>query len=104
VQGHWAIRDESINDSFIRPEADREKLNLGFAIVVPAKKILEVLNQPALIKIREEFAASGGRQSVRLAAALAASISQEPSRDSGNCSTIRPPRASPTCSRYIKKV
>ena len=60
VQGHWAIRDESINDSFIRPEADREKLNLGFAIVVPAKKILEVLNQPALIKIREEFAASGG--------------------------------------------
>jgi len=53
VQGHWPIPLETINDSQIKAVSDRKQINLGFAIVVPARQILEVINQPELVKIRE---------------------------------------------------
>ncbi len=66
VQGHWSIPLETINDVQIKAIADRKQINLGFAIVVPAHRILEVINQPELIKMREEFtkAALGDGKSV----------------------------------------
>jgi hypothetical protein len=54
MHGHWDLpagrkNDFSINDDLLG------KVNMGIAIVVPAKKILEVLNHPELIEMREQF-------------------------------------------------
>ncbi len=35
---------------------EAEAVNMGIAIVVPAKKILEILRSPALIQARDETA------------------------------------------------
>jgi len=50
MRGHWAIRSETINAVF--PIPDDRGVNLGIAVVSPAKKILETLNQPELVKLR----------------------------------------------------
>ena len=54
MHGHWDIPPQARDDDV--PKADEEaqgKVNLGIAIVVPAAKILEVLNQPALVEMRK---------------------------------------------------
>jgi hypothetical protein len=55
IHGHWDIKstaqDEAIVDGTLASEG---KVNMGIAIVVPATKILEVLNQPILTEQREE--------------------------------------------------
>lgn len=48
VHGHWEIPAEQKNDL---ANLEDRLVNMGIAIVVPAKKIMEVLNQP---KLREE--------------------------------------------------
>jgi hypothetical protein len=53
VHGHWVIPSDTINEVQIRPTGERSEANLGLAIVVPAPKIMEVLNHPELIEIRE---------------------------------------------------
>lgn len=53
MHGHWDISPEMKNDSFISNEVFG-KVNMGIAIVVPAKKILEVLNHPILVDCREK--------------------------------------------------
>jgi hypothetical protein len=58
MHGHWEILPEDRNEVEFEPvkRADKpESVNLGIAIVVPAKKILEVLNQPALAALRERM-------------------------------------------------
>jgi hypothetical protein len=54
-QGHWEIPPSGINKIPI-PSAgegeDKTSINLGIAIVVPAQKILEVINHPDLIEQR----------------------------------------------------
>jgi len=52
MHGHWDIPPESRND--IEDVASKEAVNIGIAIVVPAKRILEVLTQPQLIAMRRE--------------------------------------------------
>ena len=52
MHGHWDIPPENKNDF-----ADMDSfgsVNMGIAIVVPAKKILEVLNQPELVELRRK--------------------------------------------------
>lgn len=51
VHGHWDA-DLSKDSGLIAKEI--EKVNKGIAIVVPAKKILEVINQKEFAEIREE--------------------------------------------------
>lgn len=47
MHGHWDIPPQSKN---VRADKDTYgRVNMGIAIVIPAKKILEVLNQPELI-------------------------------------------------------
>lgn len=48
MRGHW---DQKIGVSTIQAEA----VNMGIAIVVPAQKILEVLNHPELVALREKY-------------------------------------------------
>jgi hypothetical protein len=42
--GHWAVPPGST--------IEKEKVNMGISVVVPADKILEVLNQPDLVEMR----------------------------------------------------
>jgi len=54
MHGHWDIPPEARDDDV--PQADEDaqaKVNMGIAVVVPATKILEVLNQPALVEKRK---------------------------------------------------
>ena len=53
MHGHWEISQNKIND--LSMEKDLYKtVNIGIAIVIPAKKILEVLNHPELVEIRRK--------------------------------------------------
>ena len=52
MQGHWDIPPEKKNDFLM--DGEFKSVNMGIAIVVPAKKILEVLNHPELIEIRRK--------------------------------------------------
>jgi hypothetical protein len=52
MHGHWDIRESKMNDPKV--EHDRKHgVNMGIAIVVPAIKILETLNQPGLVELRK---------------------------------------------------
>ena len=53
IRGHWEIPTQRKNDLLMNDDLF-EKVNTGIAIVVPAKKILEVLNHPELVKMREQ--------------------------------------------------
>ena len=54
MHGHWAIKESEINNPKI--VHDRQKgVNMGIAIVVPARKILETINQPGLMQRRSEL-------------------------------------------------
>ena len=53
MHGHWAIKESDINNPKIIH--DRQKgVNMGIAIVVPASKILETINQPGLAELRDQ--------------------------------------------------
>lgn len=51
MHGHWD-RDERADDN-ITEDIDGGKVNMGIAIVVPATKILEIINQPELVERRQ---------------------------------------------------
>ncbi len=53
MHGHWDLSPESLNDEIVDDETGSASVNMGIAIVTPARKILEVLNHPELIKHRE---------------------------------------------------
>jgi hypothetical protein len=53
MHGHWEIPTGRKNDLLMSDDLFG-KVNMGIAIVVPAKKILEVLNSPELAKMREQ--------------------------------------------------
>jgi hypothetical protein len=52
AHGHWDIRESEINKAVFTHNRQRG-VNLGIAVVVPAHKILEVLNHPDLVAIRD---------------------------------------------------
>ena len=51
MQAHWEISSELKNDFKLNKEFNGQ-VNLGIAIVIPAKKILEALNHPYLVDLR----------------------------------------------------
>ena len=56
VNGHWEIDpvDKNAHDLRMIPQQKPEAVNLGIAVVVPAKKILETLYHPELMAQREK--------------------------------------------------
>jgi len=52
MHGHWDIPPQDKNDALRVDEDTYGQVNMGIAIVVPAKKILEVLNQSKLVEMR----------------------------------------------------
>jgi hypothetical protein len=57
VHGHWSIAARQRNEVRIRTvkSTEEDAVNLGIAVVSPAKKILEVLNQPGLVEQRRQI-------------------------------------------------
>jgi hypothetical protein len=55
MHGHWDLAVPDIFPAAPRYEDLKVKVNSGIGIVVPAQKILEVLNQRALLEQRKEF-------------------------------------------------
>ena len=53
VHGHWDINESEINNPNA-PHDPRRGVNLGIAIVVPADKIIEIINRPELKARRAE--------------------------------------------------
>ncbi len=49
MHGHWDIPPQSKKNAVRVDEDTYGRVNMGIAIVIPAKKILEVLNQPQLL-------------------------------------------------------
>ena len=56
AHGHWDTRESDLNKPSFVHDSQRG-VNLGIAVVVPAHKILEIINQPRLIALREMFEA-----------------------------------------------
>lgn len=54
MHGHWDIPPEHKNDEALMDADGNDTVNMGIAIVIPAKKILEVLNHPALLEQRRQ--------------------------------------------------
>lgn len=57
MHGHWNIPAEDINAPRPRPSRKGDT-NLGLAIVIPAQKIVETINQPTLARERKHFVES----------------------------------------------
>ena len=54
MHGHWDIPPEGRDDGVSEDHQEAlGKVNMGIAVVVPAKKILQVLNHPGLVEIRK---------------------------------------------------
>jgi hypothetical protein len=53
MHGHWEIPTQRKNDLLMDDDL-LGKVNMGIAIVVPANKILEILNHPELVRMREQ--------------------------------------------------
>ncbi len=54
MRGHWEL-PSATDDDPILDDTVRKSINAGMAIVVPAQKILEVLNQPKLVTMRKDI-------------------------------------------------
>jgi len=57
MHGHWDIPVDAIDDSATDDQRSEAygRVNMGIAIVIPAKKILDVLNQQGLIDMRRSY-------------------------------------------------
>ena len=53
VHGHWDLPPGNKNDNLVSDSEQSEAVNMGIAIVIPAEKILEVINQPKLAEKRK---------------------------------------------------
>jgi hypothetical protein len=52
MQGHWDIKESEMNKALVQHDRTHG-VNMGIAIVTPAVKIWDILNQPGMVKIRE---------------------------------------------------
>jgi hypothetical protein len=55
AHGHYEIDERDINAPAVRPAGDERRVNLGIAIVVPAGKVMDVINSAPFVKGREEL-------------------------------------------------
>jgi len=53
MHGHWDM-EVSEDDTMVEDSFTKDRVNMGIAIVIPVAKILELINQEAFVKSREE--------------------------------------------------
>ena len=53
MQGHWEIKESEINRYDWSHDVKRG-VNIGIGVVIPAQRILDLLNDPDLVELREE--------------------------------------------------
>jgi len=63
MHGHWDIKESEMNKAYFGHDR-KHGVNLGIGIVVPAQKILETINQPKLIEMREKQLAATKQKNV----------------------------------------
>jgi hypothetical protein len=63
IRGHWNWTEEDY-DSVPDVEMNSEAVNIGIAIVTPASKILEVIDQPKLLEIKRQDMAAMKKQNL----------------------------------------
>jgi len=61
VQGHWDIKESEMNKALIQHDK-KHGVNLGIAIITPAIKIADIINQPGMVKLRQEADEDLGRK------------------------------------------
>lgn len=54
MQSHWDVKESEMNKAYFVNDRKRG-VNYGMAVVVPATKILDILNRPELIEMRAEI-------------------------------------------------
>jgi len=54
IYGHYWDLPESASDATLGEDALKETINTGIAIVIPASKIIEIINQPELNQLKEK--------------------------------------------------
>jgi hypothetical protein len=55
MHGHWDVKESEINEVRVRAvKGDRQGVNVGIAVVVPAQKIFDILRRDELVHIRGE--------------------------------------------------
>ena len=52
MHGHWDVSEADVD---VIKDKTNQSVNMGIAIVIPVTKILEVINQDALVKQREQY-------------------------------------------------
>jgi hypothetical protein len=62
MHGHWTVKPEDANRYDFAPDRSPEPLALGISVVVPAKKIREVLDHPELVARRADAAREEARR------------------------------------------
>ena len=77
MHGHWDIPPQSKNDAMRVDEDTYGQVNMGIAIVVPAKKILEVLNQSKLVEMRRVWDERGRKEKMPTPDEEAAKVDRE---------------------------
>jgi len=53
MHGHWDVKESEMNEAFFTHDRQRG-VNMGIAMVVPAIKLLETINQEGLVKMRRD--------------------------------------------------
>jgi hypothetical protein len=53
IHGHWDIDANKQDETLQADQFEKERVNMGIAIVVPMQKIMETVNQPKLADARE---------------------------------------------------
>jgi hypothetical protein len=63
MHGHWDIKESEMNKTFITHDR-KHGVNMGVGIVVPAYKILETVNHPEFVAMRNQIVNEMKRKSV----------------------------------------
>lgn len=62
MHGHWDIPPSAKNDAVTPDDDGSGAVNMGIAIVIPAKKVMEVIQQPGLVEMRQKADGERRRQ------------------------------------------
>jgi len=63
THGHWDIKESDMNKAMVKQDR-KHGVNMGIAMVVPATKILETINSPALMDLRRQVEEKARKASV----------------------------------------